>query len=584
MNEKKQCCYEYFRLFKPKQCNHLKGIEKIKKDGEYYCYFHAPDKNEDEIKKFWKFLFYYLKEQYENEYIENIDLEGFVFPEFTIHTFEEIEGRLKERNYIGLLPKEIFEKRINLRDAEFLENVNFSNIAFDNGANFKFAIFNKFTKFNNSIFNDGNNSYQVIFTNSKFKQEVEFRNCIFNSNVIFDNARFFNKTDFTKSTFNKTILFRDVIFKSIVIFYKTEINNTVSFINIYFIFENRPRSYPRYVYYEYEEMTKKFYEVINENKTSVIFNEAIFNNKVLFNKIFISDIAEFVETEFNNKVKFNKIYYAKGYKGYEGHREPTSYSRSAKVLFTSANFKFQDNISFINSDLGQWSFSYTPISDVKFLNITWKGDGKPKRNHTFDEFIVTSNPDIESGISYDIVREVYRQLRLNYEKRLDYSTASDFHIGQMEMRLKDPDEKWYNKIVLRVYKLISNYGESWVRPLIGLSLTYLSGFYYIFYNYKFRELLNEFTYEFDDLSLSPFNSIISFILNIVDKFSGLNSFMYKLKNVLLDTMSLTFQIMSIFPTKKVKDFDDGFIVILLRLLTILFGTLFVLTLRRRFKR
>ncbi|GAH52263.1 unnamed protein product, partial [marine sediment metagenome] len=74
---------------------------------------------------------------------------------------------------------------------------------------------------------------------------------------------------------------------------------------------------------------------------------------------------------------------------------------------------------------------------------------------------------LEDGeVTYEDCAEVYRLIRFNYESRLAYEQASDFHVGQMEIMLKslanDNPKKWF----LRLYKYVSNFGESVGRPLI----------------------------------------------------------------------------------------------------------------------
>jgi hypothetical protein len=69
------------------------------------------------------------------------------------------------------------------------------------------------------------------------------------------------------------------------------------------------------------------------------------------------------------------------------------------------------------------------------------------------------------GEGSEAAAEVYRALRRNYEIRLAYEAASDFHIGQMEMLLKNPTTSRPKKFFLRWYRRVSNFGESVVRPL-----------------------------------------------------------------------------------------------------------------------
>ena len=79
-----------------------------------------------------------------------------------------------------------------------------------------------------------------------------------------------------------------------------------------------------------------------------------------------------------------------------------------------------------------------------------------------------------------LVADLYRQLRLNLEGSKQEIEAAYFYVGQMDMRLLDPDIPWWHKIPLRVYRWSAMYGESWYRPLaIYFLLAFLFAFLYM---------------------------------------------------------------------------------------------------------
>ena len=79
--------------------------------------------------------------------------------------------------------------------------------------------------------------------------------------------------------------------------------------------------------------------------------------------------------------------------------------------------------------------------------------------------------------SYAWVEELYRQLKLNYEKEGDLKNAGDFHYGEMEMhRRAHPTQLWY-----QLYWALSGYGERPLRSLLvlwGFFLT-LAGLFFL---------------------------------------------------------------------------------------------------------
>jgi hypothetical protein len=111
-------------------------------------------------------------------------------------------------------------------------------------------------------------------------------------------------------------------------------------------------------------------------------------------------------------------------------------------------------------DLSRWSFRGTNIEKVRFVGPCWPAKKERKgRKKTLDE------ERAEKGeISWAEAGEVYRKLRKNFEDNLAYEAAGDFHIGQMECRLRDRNRKIWDRGLTLAYKLVSGYGESVGRP------------------------------------------------------------------------------------------------------------------------
>jgi hypothetical protein len=82
------------------------------------------------------------------------------------------------------------------------------------------------------------------------------------------------------------------------------------------------------------------------------------------------------------------------------------------------------------------------------------------------------------------VAQIYQQLKKNYDSRLDYWTANEFHFGEMEMkRLAGPTNvpllwlrRWWHRNFSFVawYKYASDYGNSYGKPLLWLLGTLLA--------------------------------------------------------------------------------------------------------------
>jgi hypothetical protein len=68
---------------------------------------------------------------------------------------------------------------------------------------------------------------------------------------------------------------------------------------------------------------------------------------------------------------------------------------------------------------------------------------------------------------YELIAELYHQLKKNYDECKDYWTAGDFHYGEMEMKCLRSRAR--NLRLMAWYKYASQYGESYMRPLLGLA-------------------------------------------------------------------------------------------------------------------
>lgn len=84
-------------------------------------------------------------------------------------------------------------------------------------------------------------------------------------------------------------------------------------------------------------------------------------------------------------------------------------------------------------------------------------------------------------IDHGAVEQIYHQLKKNYDARLDYRKANEFHFGEMEMRrLEARIDSEFLKPCRRLrpwlgpeawYRLASDYGNSFVKPILWLLAT-----------------------------------------------------------------------------------------------------------------
>ena len=132
--------------------------------------------------------------------------------------------------------------------------------------------------------------------------------------------------------------------------------------------------------------------------------------------------------------------------------------------FTEIKFGERGKLIFEKVNLSKASFLDTDLTNVVFRDVTWykppkdkwyKLLFKPKRECAlWDEFKPLKKDEQRD---YSKIAENYSQLVINYEKKRDFPTAEQFHIGEMECRRKQIGG--FNEYSL--YKWLSNYGTSY---------------------------------------------------------------------------------------------------------------------------
>ncbi len=342
---------------------------------------------------------------------------------------------------------------------------------------------------------------EISLTNMNF-QNINFTDCVFKGAVDFSGSKFKGKTSFENCIFESDALFESCEFVG---------------------------------YTSFEEASFKKY---------ANFIDSIFYSKINFESVYFSDVT-FYNAEFNENVSFSNSIFT-GFVRFEGSSNNLVFYSEAE--FDDISFRLPNEVEFINLDLSRASFFNTNIEDVRFADVKWATAGKLfRRKAIYNELLI----DQKVYRDYELVADIYRRLRASYEKRLQYQYASDFYIGEMEIKRKNC--KFKNRILkfitqnlsfIALYKYFSLYGENYYLPIIWIFLTIL------LFGYLFSHL-------FKLQSLDPYAlSALTFFQMIP------SSVMKKLASNM--TLSVVFLIE--------------------RLLGILFTALFVLALRRRFKK
>ena len=143
------------------------------------------------------------------------------------------------------------------------------------------------------------------------------------------------------------------------------------------------------------------------------------------------------------------------------------------------------------------SFLNTDITKIRFSdNIRWRGkDNYQIIEETWLEENAIKTLEEAKEVSLGGVLSVYRNLRENYELRRRYDEAGKFFIREMELKRKYREVKskespkykikknnivWRNISLTGWYHLLSNYGESLVRPTVaGIIIVLFATFFFV---------------------------------------------------------------------------------------------------------
>jgi uncharacterized protein YjbI with pentapeptide repeats len=182
------------------------------------------------------------------------------------------------------------------------------------------------------------------------------------------------------------------------------------------------------------------------------------------------DTGNWSEAEFRDRADFRDTSFTLGDK------------ESPSAVFSLARFYKPGEIVFEDVDLDRAVFFNCDVSQVWFKpSVNWGRRPRHGQLAVFEE--TASNKvaedyffQVEGKRNYRAIAQTYRQHKKNYDSRLDYWTANEFHFGEMEMRrLAGPTDgpllqlrRWWHRNLGFVawYKYASDYGNSYRKPLL----------------------------------------------------------------------------------------------------------------------
>ncbi len=218
------------------------------------------------------------------------------------------------------------------------------------------------------------------------------------------------------------------------------------------------------------------------------FGMVTFVGDAIFEEAIVSGAATFEGARFNKALKFVDTAFP-------------SQNSEGFIRFEDVKLEEPEQVLFTNVDLSKVFFLGTDVEDVHFTGVTWPR--KPERlwllpfikeifNVVFDHLeMERSDKSNEDGarVSFSgtrenkkaLIGELYRQLRVNYERNRREIEGSHFYIGQVDMRLKTGELKWHHRQLFRLYRWLALYGESFGRPLaVYILFNLIAAFAYLY--------------------------------------------------------------------------------------------------------
>jgi hypothetical protein len=313
--------------------------------------------------------------------------------------------------------------------ATFIENAYFNDATFTQNAVFSYATFMQ-----NASFFRTNFEQFAVFSSATFTQDAYFHSTTFTDEADFGNATFTQKLSFESATFTWVVNFGEALFMQ-----------------------------------------------------NADFNRATFMQSVIFSGATFTCEAAFKETTFHGFANWT----ASRFLGSSDFRTTKFLQKSVdwpSAVFSLASLAKPREIVFDDVDLSRSHFNNCDVSEVLFTSkVNWgKKDGR--KAVVFDETIpldqyFAANLNRNGERDHRAVAQLYQQLKKNYDARLDYWTANEFHFGEMEMqRLALPTagpflniRRWWHPRLSFVawYKYGSDYGNSYTKPVWWLVATLL---------------------------------------------------------------------------------------------------------------
>jgi uncharacterized protein YjbI with pentapeptide repeats len=390
------------------------------------------------------------------------DFTGFVFPE------ESSFGRQTFRRDVYFLDAQ-FLGEADFHKAEFSGKADFSGVRFNEGGHFQMAQFSANANFFSARFSDRAGFWRV-----RFAGEAAFMAAQFSGEAKFNEAQFSAKANFVNAQFHGAANFVEVHFSGQADFRIAPFHGKASF--------KGSRFFGEVDFYRSQFLRVASFEFVELNDRAQ-FRYCKFCGDVSFSNTILTEKARM---EFDNAFMDGAAF-----QGVAGFASITMYEGAV--------------LQFRKISIETCRFLETDLRKVHFNDVTWTNrDHRDTHLGRFDNQVVRrllslfvrrrqcvfdelapdttwirwnaeekKTIDKPASYQYPLIAQLYRHLQSNFMDSNRYSEAGDFYIGEQEMMRKQKGPRRQFFCVNMLYKLVSNYGQSFGQPLALLAAVLL---------------------------------------------------------------------------------------------------------------
>jgi uncharacterized protein YjbI with pentapeptide repeats len=308
------------------------------------------------------------------------------------------------------------------------------------------------------IFSGATFTQVADFSWATFAQTAYFSGATFTQNAILRGATFTQAAYFSGATFTRAAYFIWATFTQRAFFREATFTGGADF---------RLATFTQAADFSWATLTKE-----------ADFSGATFAGAADFSHAVFTGTAHFAPLEakpckFKDSVLFQDARF-QDYADFRGVVFGEPGNSTVRAVFSLARFERPERVTFYKTWLGQTLFVNCDLSKLSFSDVEWGRDGE--RIRLYEETVALDDETAEAlkapvgsrdERNYRLIAETYHQLKNNYDSRGDPWTAGEFHYGEMEMLRRS--SRWPRVGLTALYKYASQYGLSMAWPLRWLA-------------------------------------------------------------------------------------------------------------------